>query len=240
AVDRHGVRASLIYVPPLQAAAAVMEALDAGIGLIVATAEGVPRHDAAVVVAAARESGARLVGFNTNGFISPGRVRMGGMGGLDPDEVYPPGRVGICSRSGGMCSEIALALGREGLGVSTAVAMGGDVITGLRMVDYVRLFEADEGTDAIVLFGEPGTSNEREVAEHIMRHGLRKPVVALIVGAFQESYEAGVSFGHAAAMIRDTADSATAKRAMLRKAGGLVASTLSEVPLLLQRGRSCN
>ena len=233
AVNEHGAEASVVYVPPHLIKDAVLEALDAGIKLVVGIAEGVPRHDIAVVVAATRRAGARLVGFNTNGMISPGKARMGGLGGLDPEEIYVPGSIGVCSRSGGMCAEIGLTLKGAGLGISTAVAMGGDLITGTPMVEYLKLFEEDPETDAVVLFGEPGTDNEMGVAAHLLAGGCRKPVVAMIVGAFQEKYPPGVSFGHAAAMIRDETDSPSGKKRRLRDAGVLIADTLEDLPVLL-------
>jgi succinyl-CoA synthetase alpha subunit len=233
AVEEHGAEASLIYVPPLLIKDAVLEALDAGIKLLVGTAEGVPRHDIAIAVAAVGRAGARLVGFNTNGLISPGRARMGGLGGLDPDEIYAQGSIGVVSRSGGMCAEIGMTLKAAGLGISTAVAMGGDLIIGTPMVEYVRLFEADPETEAVVLFGEPGTGNETGVAAHLAANGIRKPVVALIVGAFQEKYPKGVSFGHAAAMIQDEIDSPSGKKRILADAGVAIAETLEDIPALL-------
>lgn len=234
AVERHGAEATLLFVPPLFAKDAVLEAIDAGIRVLIATAEGVPEHDVVIAVAAAREAGAQLIGFNTNGLISPGVARLGGLGGLTPQDIYAPGRVGVCSRSGGMCAEIALALKRAGMGVSTVVAMGGDRVTGLAMQEYVRLFEADDETDAIVLFAEPGTDNESGVAAYLAEHGLTKPVVVLLVGFFQEAYPKGISFGHAAAMISNEEESPSGKRHLLERAGVRIASTLEEIPLLLR------
>lgn len=234
AVEQHGAEASLVYVPALAAKNAVLEALAAGIRLIVAPAELVPLNDAAKVVDAVRKTDAVMVGFNTVGIITPGEARMGGMGGLDPDEVYAPGTVGICSRSGGMVAEVAWALKKGGLGVSTAVAMGGDAITGRRMVDYVRMFEDDPKTEAIALFGEPGTPNEREVAEHLRANGAKKPIVALIAGTFQENQPAGVSFGHAAAFIAGEGDSPTEKKHMLAAAGVRIAADLRDIPVQIK------
>ncbi len=234
AVAAGPVDASVIYVPPLLVRAAVLEAIEAGIGLIVVMAEYVPQHDVMVFIARARAAGVLLVGCNTNGLISPGQSKLGGVGGMNPDEIYKPGRVGVVSRSGGMIAEVSLALGVAGMGTSTSVAMGGDAVTGLSMADYVRLFEADEQTDAIVLFGEPGTSNEQEVAALLRAAAVRKPVVALIAGQFQERYPAGVSFGHAAAMITDGSQSATAKRTLLRDAGAHIALSLEDIPALVQ------
>lgn len=235
AVAGRNVNASVIYVPGLAVKAAVLEAIDSGIGLILVTAEYVPHHDIAFIKAAAQQAGVRLVGCNTNGVISPGRSKLGGVGGMNPDEMYPRGHIGICSRSGGMTAEIGLALKDGGFGVSTSVAMGGDVVTGMKMADYARLFEADPDTHAIVVFGEPGTDNEQALAGLVRTGEVSKPVVALIAGAFQEHYPAGMSFGHAAAMITTEHESASAKRAALTEAGAHVALSLEEIPVLLRR-----
>lgn len=234
AMRRHDINATAIYAPPLAVRSAALEAIEQGISLLVVMAEGVPVHDATHAIAAARERGLKLIGCNTNGVISPGQSRIGGIGGEDPSEMYVPGRIGICSRSGGMSAELARTLKFAGLGVSTCVSMGGDRITGLKMADYALLFEEDPETDAIVVFGEPGTSNERGLAELLLEGRVTKPVVALIAGAFQESYPAGQTFGHAAALVRDARDSASAKMAMLRDAGAIVASTLDEMPTLIR------
>jgi succinyl-CoA synthetase alpha subunit len=234
AVRATGANASAIYVPARGVGDAIREALDSGIGTLLSLAENVPRHDASRIVAAVRGAGARLVGFNTNGLISPGRSKMGGIGGDRAAEVFAPGRIGVCSRSGGMCAEISLALGAAGLGASTAVSMGGDPIVGMRLVEVLRLFEADPQTDACVIYGEPGGTHEAEVVQALRAGELRKPIVAVVVGAFQEAYPRGASFGHVAAMIEDAADSATAKRRMLADAGVRVARTVDEIPGLLR------
>ncbi len=236
AVAHHTIDASVIYVPGPGVKQAVLEALDAGISLMLVTAEFVPLHDVVYIVAAARDAGARLIGCNTNGIIAPGRQsRLGGIGGEDPSQLYVPGTIGVCSRSGGMCAEIGLTLKAAGFGISTCVAMGGDLVTGIGMAEFVTLFEQDVETQAIVLFGEPGTRNEHEVAELVRRGKVSKPVVALIAGAFQERYPPGVSFGHAAAMITDAEDSASAKRRWLAAAGVHVAATLEDIAALLKR-----
>lgn len=229
AVREHPVDASVVYVPAPGVKSAVLEALDAGLKLLLVTAEFVPFHDVVYIVAAARDAGARLIGCNTNGMISPGKCRLGGIGGENPSELYVPGTIGVCSRSGGICAEIGLTLKAAGCGISTCVAMGGDVITGMGMADYVSLFEADPDTNAIVLFGEPGTRNESDVAALMQSGHLTKPVIALIAGAFQERYPSGMSFGHAAAMITDADDSASAKRRLLAAAGVQVAATLEDI-----------
>lgn len=228
-----GANASAVYVPARGVKDAVMEAVEAGIRVLACFAENVPRHDAAAAVAAARSAGAHMAGFNTNGVISPGRCKLGGIGGDRAAQIYAPGRIGVCSRSGGMSAEICWMLSRAGMGASTCVSMGGDPIVGMRMVEVLKLFEADPETDACVIFGEPGGTHEIEVAAALRSGELRKPVVALIAGQFQERYPAGVSFGHFAAVIKGENDSASAKRRILAAAGARVATSLEEIPQLL-------
>jgi succinyl-CoA synthetase alpha subunit len=232
--ERHACDASVVYAPPLAVKNAVLEAIDAGISLILVTAEGVPLHDISILVAAARRAGTQLIGCNTNGIISPGKSRLGGIGGVDPTEIYTPGAIGICSRSGGMSAEVALTLKAHGLGVSTCISMGGDQVTGTGMAEFVRMFADDPETRGIVLFGEPGTTNEQEVADLVAAGSVSKPVAALIAGSFQEQYPAGQSFGHAAAMVTSDADTASAKRKRLKEAGVFVAETLDQIPIFLK------
>ena len=233
AVAETGADAAVLYVPAGGVRDAVFEAVDAGCNVMLATTENLPRHDAAEAVAVARAAGAWLVGFNTNGVISPGKCKIGGIGGADPDAIYQPGRIGVVSRSGGMSAEISWALKRAGMGVSTVVSMGGDRTTGRSMREYLGLFEADPETDAMIVYGEPGTDNEVEVAEAIRSGAIRKPVLALIAGAFQENYPTGRSFGHVAAMIAGEADAATAKRRRLKEAGAYVITSLDEAPRII-------
>jgi succinyl-CoA synthetase alpha subunit len=234
AVAETGATATVLYVPARAVPGAVEDAIAAGIKLIVGTSEGISRHQAAYFRALTEANGARLVGFNTTGVLSAGKAKLGGIGGEVSEFLYPPGRIGVCSRSGGLTGEISLAMKQDGYGVSTALAMGGDWITGTPMVEYVRLFEADPDTDAIILFGEPGTDNELEVAEHLVAHGMKKPVIALLAGRFQENYPPGISFGHAAAMIGNDKQTITAKAKALTDAGATVISTLEEVPKMLR------
>ena len=234
AVCETNADAAVLYVPAGGVRDAVIEAVEAGCKVILATAENVPRHDAVHAVAAARSANAWLVGFNTNGLISPGKSKLGGIGGNNPDAIYHPGRVGVVSRSGGMSAEISWALKRGGMGVSTVVSMGGDRTTGRSMREYLGLFEADPETDAMIVYGEPGSDNEAEVAHAIREGAISKPVVAIVAGAFQEAYPAGVSFGHVAAMIAGEADTATAKRRLLSKAGAYVVGSLDDITPLLK------
>ncbi len=234
AVTATAATAAVQYVPPRHAASAVIEAADAGLSPIVAIAENLPRHDAFRAALAARRAGSVLIGFNTNGVISPGQTKLGGIGGPRPGNVFRPGRVGICSRSGGMSAEIAIALAGAGLGVSTCVSMGGEVITGRSMAEYACWFEADPGTDAMVMFGEPGSGHEAELVSVMSAGEVTKPVVAMIVGEFQDAYPAGVSFGHVAAMVSRDTDRAVVKRRMLADAGALIADRIEDIPDLLR------
>jgi succinyl-CoA synthetase alpha subunit len=240
ALGAHAADASVLYVPAPQVKPAVLEAIAADVRLIVVTSEYVPLHDVVHIVAVARAAGVRLVGCNTNGVISPGKSKLGGVGGMNPDEMYAPGRIGVCSRSGGMTAEIGLALKDAGYGISTSVAMGGDLVTGMSMAEYLLLFEADPDTDAMVIFGEPGTRNEQEVAAAVRAGAITKPVAALIAGAFQEAYPPGMSFGHAAAAINTHDESATAKRSLLQAAGVHVARALEDIPALLRAALSAS
>ncbi len=234
ALQRHPVTASIVYAPAPMVRDAVFEAVEAAIPLVVVPAEGVPYHDAADFVAAARAAGVRIIGPNCNGLISPGKCKLGGIGGDAPDRIYPAGRIGVVSRSGGMSAEIGRTLKRAGYGISTCVSIGGDLIIGTNPVECLRLFAGDSQTTAVVYFGEPGTHAEQLLAGYLERDRYTKTVVALISGDFQESYPRGVSFGHASAMIRDDHDTATAKRDILERAGALVARRLDEIPELLR------
>lgn len=233
ATAAHEVDATLVYAPPYAVRDAVLESLAAGIRLAVVLAENVPVHDTAVMRAAAERAGAVIVGCNTNGIIAPGQCKLGGIGGDLPARVFVPGTVGIVSRSGGMSAELALTLKAAGYGVSTAISMGGDTVPCTPMKRYLELFDADPATEAMLLFGEPGTPNEQEVADWLSVRGPGKPVIAVLAGEFQERYPAGASFGHAAAMIQDSADTVSAKRAMLAAVGVHVVHRLGELGPLL-------
>ncbi|MFQ5896504.1 MAG: succinate--CoA ligase subunit alpha, partial [Nitrospinota bacterium] len=197
--------------------------------------ERVPQHDLAEVFAHARRAGVRLVGPNSNGLISPRRSRLGGLGGEDPERMFVPGPVGVVSRSGGMCGEIGWQLKRHGLGVSTAVSMGGDLMVGTPFVGFLELFGEDPETEVALLFGEPGTTYEEDAAAFIREGRFAKPAVAFIAGRFIDRYPQGVPFGHAAAMVSRGMGSPAAKVQALREAGVRVAETFEELPLLVHQ-----
>jgi succinyl-CoA synthetase alpha subunit len=226
AVDRHGADTALVCVPPAAVRDSVIEALDAGIRLLAVYAEGVPLHEAALLVAYARAAGARLLGPNAAGVLSPGRAGMGEI----TEGYFParPGRLGIVAKSGSIMYE-TVALTEEIEGQSTMVCLGGDPILGTTFRDVLPLFEADPGTAAVVLIGEIGGPDEVLAAEYV--RSMRKPVVAYICG---HSAPPAQKMGHAGAIVTAGRDTAAAKSEALRAAGASVARTLPEVPDLVR------
>ena len=232
AVSHHEVDASVLYVPARMLKDAADEAIDAGIKLLLLIPEGVPRHDLNYILARARENGVRIIGPNTNGVISPGKSKLGGLGGQFPHNLFMRGNIGVVSRSGGMSAEISLTLKKAGLGTTTCVSMGGEGLVGTSIKEYLELFQQDDETEAVVMFGEPGTNLEEEAADYIASGQFNKPAIALIVGRFQENFPKGVSFGHSAALIGENSGSPSGKIERLRRAGVLIAETLEDIPRL--------
>src|SRR5207248_5418050 len=172
-----GANTSVIYVPPMFAADAMMEAADAGIQLIVAITEGVPVLDMTKVYPFVRERGARLIGPNCPGLITPGRSKVG----IIPGRICTPGNIGVVSRSGTLTYEVVYQLTRAGLGQSTCVGIGGDPINGTNFIDCLAAFEADPATKAVAMMGEIGGTDEQDAAAFIEKH-MRKPVGGFIDG----------------------------------------------------------
>jgi len=208
---------SVITVPPKVAKGAAQEAIDAGIKLIIPIAEGIPVQDTAWLIAYAKKNGARIIGPNTVGIISPGKSKAGVVGGTD-NQAFMPGPVGIISKSGGMTSETARLLTQAGIGQSTCINIGGDKIIGTDYVDVLKLFAEDDETKVIVLFGEIGGSYEEQAAEYIQSSGFSKPVVAFISGKFAERWR-GVTLGHAGAIIEGNKGTRGSKVFALESAG---------------------
>jgi len=225
AVVKHGANASVVFVPAQFALAAVLEALDAGIRLVVVVPEHIPVRDAMMIRSRASELGAIALGPNTPGIISPGIGKLGIM----PANMFTPGRVGIVSRSGTLSYEVAGHLNMWGFGQSTMVGIGGDPVIGTNLKTVLALFEDDPGTDAVVIIGEIGGSAEEDAAEQIA--GMSKPVVAYIAGSTAPK---GKKMGHAGAIVMGQRGTVESKKAALSSAGAQIAQTPSQVPLILK------
>jgi succinyl-CoA synthetase alpha subunit len=225
AVRETGANTSMIFVPPRFAADAIVEAADAGVGLAVCITEGIPVRDMAWVHAFLRGRGTTLVGPNCPGVITPGVANVG----IIPGEVCTPGRVGFVSRSGTLVYQIVHELSSAGIGQSTCIGMGGDPVHGIGFIEALELFEADEGTDLMIMTGEIGGDDEERAAAYIAEH-VSKPVVAYIAG-----FEAppGKRMGHAGAIVTGSSGTAAAKAAALEAAGVQVARTPSGVAAIV-------
>jgi succinyl-CoA synthetase alpha subunit len=226
---------SVVTVPPAFTRDAVFEAIEAGIKLIVIVTERIPRYDVAQMVELANLRGARIIGPNCLGIIRPGVAKMGGIGGpaKDAAKSYQPGSVGVMSRSGGMTTEISSTLTAAGLGVSTAISIGGDAIIGSTYAELMPLFEADEQTEAVVIYTEPGGRMEAELARYVTENDSRLPIVAFMAGRFMDEMP-GMSFGHAGTIVEGKADTATEKIARLGEAGITVAEEIAQIPDLVK------
>lgn len=227
AVAETGANCSLIFVPAAFAADAVLEAQDAGIPVIVCVTEGIPTLDMAKVKRQLRVSGARMVGPNCPGVITPGECKVGIM----PGDVFSPGSVGVVSRSGTLVYEAVDQLTRLGIGQSTCVGAGGDPILGMTLRDVLELFEADAGTSAVVLIGEIGGGMEQEAAEFIAAK-MTKPVIAFIAGS---TAPPGRRMGHAGAIIAGDTGTAQAKKEALAAAGAAIVESPAEIGATTRR-----
>jgi len=210
-VTTEGANTSVIFVPPAFAKDAIMEAVDAGIDLIVCITEGIPVKDMVQAFHYVKSRDARLVGPNCPGLLTPGQAKVGIM----PAMIFAEGPVGVISRSGTLTYEAVDQLTRQGLGQSTAIGIGGDPVIGTRFIDALRLFEADPDTFAVVLIGEIGGTDEEDAAAYIKAH-MSKPVIAFIAGA---TAPPGRRMGHAGAIIAGGKGTAEDKFAALSDAG---------------------
>ena len=216
---------SVIYVPPRFAADAILEAVDAGIELIVAITEGIPVQDMMRVRARIDNSDSRLVGANCPGLLTPGQSKVGIMPGF----IATPGNVGVVSKSGTLTYEAVFALTERGVGQTTCVGIGGDPINGTSFIDVLEMFEADPDTEKVVLIGEIGGTDEQKAADFIRDH-MSKPVVAFIAG--QRAPE-GKTMGHAGAIIEGGVGTAAEKIEKFASVGVKVAEYPEQMPDLL-------
>ena len=235
ATEHHpSISVSAIFVPARAAKTAAFEAIDAGIGIITLHPERVPQQDMLEVIAYSRRGNTRVIGPNTIGLISPGKSLVG-MIGARADlarEFFRPGPVGVVSRSGGNTTTLCYYLSKVGLGQTTAIGMGGDAFVGTTLIDLLTLFEQDDETEMVAIFGEIGTSVEEDAAEFIKEGGFTKPLVGYISGHYARSE---VRFGHAGAMVSRGRGTAQGKTEALQAAGAHMVDHFGEIGEVAKR-----
>jgi len=226
---------SAIYVPPFAAKAAILEAIENGVSQINTIIERIPIKDTAYCLAAAKERNVRIIGPASLGYIAPGIGRIGVIGGPRElaDQIFTPGSVGIISRSGGMTNEVAWQVRKAGLGQSTAVHVGGDLLIGTTYGDLLRLFQEDEQTKGVVLFGEHGGSYEFEIIDMIKNKEWTKPLAIYIGGKFANIFPEGMNIGHAGAIV-EKGKGAAEKEKALSEVGVMIASRYEELVDLIK------
>ena len=229
------VDGSIVTVPPRFTRDAVFEAIEAGVKLIVIVTERIPRGEVAQMVELAKLRGARIIGPNCLGILSPDEAKMGGLGGpaADARKAFTTGPIGVMSRSGGMTTEICNTLSAAGLGQSTAVSIGGDAIIGSTYAEPMPLFEADPETRAIAIYSEPGGRMEAELADWVREHESRLPIIAFMAGRFMDEMP-GMRFGHAGTIVEGKADTTADKIERMRAAGISVAERIEDIPALVK------
>lgn len=222
ALDEHPeINTSLIYVPPFAAKDAAMEAMENDISLLNIITERIPTKDAWKIHEKAEQENVTVVGPTSVGIITPGESKLGPIGGNEPEKVYKPGKVGVISKSGGMTTETSWVVRQAGYGISTAAGLGGDVIAGITFEDALKMFEEDDQTEAVVMYGELGGTYEEKAAELVEDGDLTKPLIAFIAGKFTENMPSK-KYGHAGAIIRGERGTPTGKEKALKEAGAHV------------------
>ncbi len=231
-VEFPDVNVTAIYVPPFAAKAAMLEAIEHNIPLVNVIVERIPIQDTAYCLAAAREKNIRVIGPSSLGLIAPGVGRIGVVGGPLVDEIFQPGSIGVISRSGGMTNELSWQIRKAGLGQSTAVHVGGDLLLGTTYADLLELFEQDAQTKAVVIFGEHGGSYEFEIVELIKQKKFTKPLAIYIGGKFANLLPEGMNIGHAGAIV-GRGQGAAEKETALRSVGVMIADRYEDLATLV-------
>jgi succinyl-CoA synthetase alpha subunit len=223
------IEVSVLFIPAPLVKSAALESIDAGVRLLVLVPDRVPLYDVLEIAYAAKAAGASFIGPNTLGLISPGKGVLGMIGGRADTarSWFVPGPIGIASRSGGITSSIAYYLAKEGIGATTLVHVGGDPVVGLPLPEIVKLFQADPETEAIVLFGEIGGSQEERIADLVESGQVTKPIVAYIGG---KAAKRGTRFSHAGAIIEGGRGTYEGKVNRLREAGVTVVNAFGDLP----------
>ncbi|MFA7245404.1 MAG: CoA-binding protein [Candidatus Magasanikbacteria bacterium] len=229
------ITTTAIYVPPFAAKAAILEAIESGISQINTIVERVPIRDTAYCLAAAKEKNIQIIGPSSLGYIAPGLGRIGVVGGpkVQADEIFTPGSIGIISRSGGMTNEVSWQVRKAGLGQSTAVHVGGDLLMGTTYADLLKLFEKDEETKAVIIFGEHGGSYEFEIVDLIKNKEYSKPLAIYIGGKFASTLPEGMNIGHAGAIV-ERGKGALEKSKALSEVGVMIADRYEDLVTLIK------
>lgn len=229
------INTSVLYVPPLMVYDAAMEAMDNGIKLLVIITENVPIRDAARLLEYASHKGCRIIGPASIGLIKIGVGKLGSIAGGGNQDMFTKGNVAIISKSGGMCSETAHVLTQQGIGQSIVIGIGGDVLIGTTYADLLPELEKDPDTKALVIYGEIGGSYEEQLAAMIEKKKFTKPVIAFISGSFAQTLEKNLALGHAGAIIEFGKGTAAEKKAVLKKAGVIIADYHYQIPELVKK-----
>ena len=227
AVKHKNANTAVVFVPPKFAAGAVIEAIGAGLDLVICITEGIPAVDMVKVNHALEKNSTRLVGPNCPGIITPGQAKVGIMPGF----IHKPGSIGIMSRSGTLTYEAVHQIGAQGLGQSTVIGIGGDPIIGTTFIDMLELFAVDEDTEGVVMIGEIGGNAEEEAAQWVVENNFSKPIVSFIAG---QTAPPGRRMGHAGAIVSGGDDTAEAKMRIMRECGISVAESVADIGELMQ------